>query len=81
MDWFSPWGGALASWIARPPASGRHSRGASQTPPGKAGVRRQFAPDQLRHGHAVEMSREDVPFVVIENGRLPASRALTIVDE
>ena len=30
-----------------------------------AGVRRRFAPHQLRHAHAVEMSREGVPLVVI----------------
>jgi integrase len=28
---------------------------------GRAGVRRRFAPHQLRHAHAVEMSREGVP--------------------
>jgi site-specific recombinase XerD len=32
----------------------------------KAGVRRRFAPHQLRHAHAVEMSREGVPIVVIQ---------------
>jgi integrase/recombinase XerD len=31
-----------------------------------AGVRRRFAPHQLRHAHAVEMSREGVPVVVIQ---------------
>ncbi len=31
-----------------------------------AGVRRRFAPHQLRHAHAVEMSREAVPLVVIQ---------------
>jgi site-specific recombinase XerD len=30
------------------------------------GVRRRFAPHQLRHAHAVEMSREGVPLVVIQ---------------
>jgi integrase len=30
-----------------------------------AGVRRRFAPHQLRHAHAVEMAREGVPLVVI----------------
>jgi site-specific recombinase XerD len=29
-------------------------------------VRRRFAPHQLRHAHAVEMAREDVPLVVIQ---------------
>ena len=31
-----------------------------------AGVRRRFAPDQLRHAHAVEMAHEGVPLVVIQ---------------
>jgi site-specific recombinase XerD len=32
----------------------------------EAGVRRRFAPHQLRHAHAVEMAREGVPLVVIQ---------------
>jgi site-specific recombinase XerD len=35
-----------------------------------AGVRRRFAPHQLRHAHAVEMAHEGVPLVVIQ--RQPA---------
>jgi site-specific recombinase XerD len=31
-----------------------------------SGVRRRLAPHQLRHAHAVEMSREGVPLVVIQ---------------
>jgi site-specific recombinase XerD len=31
-----------------------------------AGVRRRFAPHQLRHAHAVEMAREGVPLIVIQ---------------
>jgi site-specific recombinase XerD len=31
-----------------------------------AGVRRRFAPHQLRQGHAVEMAREGVPLNVIQ---------------
>jgi integrase/recombinase XerD len=31
-----------------------------------AGVRRRFAPHQLRHAHAVEMSREGVPLLIIQ---------------
>jgi site-specific recombinase XerD len=30
-----------------------------------AGVRRRFAPHQLRHAHAVEMAREGVALIVI----------------
>jgi len=32
----------------------------------EAGVRRRFAPHQLRHAHAVEMAREGVQLVVIQ---------------
>jgi site-specific recombinase XerD len=32
----------------------------------EAGVRRRFAPHQLRHAHAVEMAREGVPLKVIQ---------------
>lgn len=32
----------------------------------EAGVRRRFAPHQLRHAHAVEMAREGVPLNVIQ---------------
>ena len=31
-----------------------------------AGVRRRFAPHQLRHAHAVEMARDGVPLIVIQ---------------
>jgi integrase len=31
-----------------------------------AGVRRRFAPHQLRHAHAVEMAREGIPLPVIQ---------------
>src|ERR687898_36048 len=32
----------------------------------EAGVRRRFAPHQLRHAHAAEMAREGVPLIVIQ---------------
>ena len=32
----------------------------------RAGIRRRFAPHQLRHEHAVEMSREGIPLLVIQ---------------
>ena len=44
---------------------------------GRAGVRRRFAPHQLRHAHAVEMSREGVPLLVIQ--RQHADLAITSV--
>jgi integrase len=31
-----------------------------------AGVRRRFAPHQLRHAHALELAREGVPLIVIQ---------------
>jgi site-specific recombinase XerD len=34
--------------------------------PADAGVRRRFAPHQLRHAHAVELGHEGVPLVVIQ---------------
>jgi integrase/recombinase XerD len=41
-----------------------------------AGVRRRFAPHQLRHAHAVETSREGVPLLVIQRN---ADLAITSV--
>jgi integrase/recombinase XerD len=32
----------------------------------RAGVRRRFAPHQLRHAHAVELAHEGVPLIVIQ---------------
>jgi site-specific recombinase XerD len=32
----------------------------------QAGVRRRFAPHQLRHAHAVELAREGVPLNIIQ---------------
>jgi site-specific recombinase XerD len=42
-----------------------------------AGVRRRFAPHQLRHAHAVEMSREGIPLVVIQRQLAHADLAVT----
>jgi site-specific recombinase XerD len=47
-------------WEASAPRKQLHHAAAA------AGVRRRFAPHQLRHAHAVEMSREGVPLVVIQ---------------
>jgi len=57
--------------IATGPTRGRAwSAGAARTElrhaAAKAGVRRRFAPHQLRHAHAVEMAREGVPLIVIQ---------------
>ena len=48
--------------IAFPPGSRTLLRNAAVA----AGVRRRFAPHQLRHAHAMEMGREGVPLVVIQ---------------
>jgi integrase len=42
----------------------RHVPSCGAPPP--AGVRRRFAPHQLRRAHAVEMAREGVPLIVIQ---------------
>jgi site-specific recombinase XerD len=44
-----------------------------------AGVRRRFAPHQLRHAHAVEMAHEGVPLVVIQRELGHANLAITSV--
>jgi site-specific recombinase XerD len=50
---------------------GRHwssaaARAALRRTAAQAGVRRRFAPHQLRHAHAVELAREGVPLIVIQ---------------
>jgi site-specific recombinase XerD len=45
----------------------------------RAGVRRRFAPHQLRHAHAVEMSREGVLLLVIQRQLGHADLAITSV--
>jgi integrase len=57
--------------IATGPTRGRAwSPGAARTElrqaADRAGVRRRFAPHQLRHAHGVEMAREGVPLIVIQ---------------
>jgi site-specific recombinase XerD len=42
------------------------ARGQLRETAARAGVRRRFAPHQLRHAHAVEMAREGVPLLVIQ---------------
>ena len=42
-----------------------------------AGVRRRFAPHQLRHAHAVEMSREGISLIVIQRQLGHADLAIT----
>jgi integrase len=40
-----------------------------------AGIRRRFAPHQLRHAHAVELAHEQIPLVVIQRLQRPADGA------
>ena len=44
-----------------------------------AGVRRRFAPHQLRHAHAVEMAREGVPLNVIQRQLGHANLGITSI--
>jgi site-specific recombinase XerD len=44
-----------------------------------AGVRRRFAPHQLRHAHAVEMAREGVPLNVIQRQSGHANLGITSI--
>jgi site-specific recombinase XerD len=53
------------------PTRGRHwspaaARAELRRTAAAAGVRRRFAPHQLRHAHAVEMAPEGVPLIVIQ---------------
>jgi integrase len=45
-----------------------------------AGVRRRFAPHQLRHAHAVAMAREGVPLIVIQRQLGHSNLGITSVD-
>lgn len=61
-----PWASSAARDVLR--------RGAAE-----AGVRRRFAPHQLRHAHAVEMAREGVPLNVIQRQLGHANLGVTSV--
>ena len=50
----------------RPTVGNRGARAQLRRAAVAAGVRRRFAPHQLRHAHAVEMAREGVPLIVIQ---------------
>jgi site-specific recombinase XerD len=60
---------------------GGRCRGGRAEPrqPRRAGVRRRFAPHQLRHAHAGEMSREGVPLLVIQRQLGHANLAIASV--
>jgi site-specific recombinase XerD len=77
-DQLRPWLEARVSFPVGPlfcvingPTSGRpwsdsQVRIALRRTAARAGIRRRFAPHQLRHAHAVEMAREGVPLNVIQ---------------
>jgi integrase/recombinase XerD len=46
----------------------------------RAGVRRRFAPHQLRHAHALELAREGVPLNVIQRQLGHANLGTTSID-
>jgi site-specific recombinase XerD len=60
-------------WEASAPRKQLHHAAAA------AGVRRRFAPHQLRHAHAVEMAHEGVPLVVIQRQLGHANLGITSV--
>jgi integrase len=55
------------------------ARGELRRTAAAAGVRRRFAPHQLRHAHAVEMAHEGVPLVVIQRQLGHSSLGITSV--
>jgi site-specific recombinase XerD len=66
------------------PTAGRHwepsaARKQLHHAAARAGVRRRFAPHQLRHAHAVEMAHEGVPLVVIQRQLGHANLGITSV--
>jgi site-specific recombinase XerD len=70
--------------VLRGPTRGRPCTGATirvqlRNAAIRAGVRRRFAPHQLRHAHAVEMSREGVPLLVIQRQLGHANLSITSV--
>jgi site-specific recombinase XerD len=68
--------------IVRGPTRGRACQSATvrvqlRDAAARAGIGRRFAPHQLRHAHAVEMSREGVPLLVIQRQLGHANLSIT----
>ena len=61
------------------PLSASNARQQLRRTAARAGVRRRFAPHQLRHAHAVEMAREGVPLNVIQRQLGHANLGITSV--
>ena len=71
-------------WVIRGATAGHHwepsaARKQLRRTAAIAGVRRRFAPHQLRHAHAVEMAHEGVPLVVIQRQLGHANLGITSV--
>jgi site-specific recombinase XerD len=75
--------GALFCVISGPtrgrPCSSSGARAELRRVARQSGVRRRFAPHQLRHAHAVEMAREGIPLNVIQRQLGHANLAVTSV--
>src|SRR5919198_426145 len=61
------------------PWSGAAVRGEFRRLAVEAGVRRRFAPHQLRHAHAIELAREGVPLNIIQRQLGPANLGTTSI--
>jgi site-specific recombinase XerD len=61
------------------PWSGAAVRGEFRRLAAEAGVRRRFAPHQLRHAHAIELAREGVPLNIIQRQLGHASLGTTSI--
>jgi site-specific recombinase XerD len=66
------------------PTAGRHweqsaARKQLRRTAAASGVRRRFAPHQLRHAHAIEMAHEGVPLVVIQRQLGHANLGITSI--
>jgi site-specific recombinase XerD len=75
--------GALVC-VIHGPTSGRHweasaARKQLKHAAAAAGVRRRFAPHQLRHAHAIEMAHEGIPLVVIQRQLGHANLGITSI--
>ena len=75
--------GAVLCLIHGPTAGRRWEASAARKqhhhPAAAAGIRRRFAPHQLRHAHAVEMAHEGVPLVAIQRQLGHANLGITSV--
>ena len=61
------------------PSSGAAVRAGFRRLAGRAGIRRCFAPHQLRHAHALELGREGVPLNIIQRQLGHASLGTTSI--